>query len=86
MSAITNSVSDLIKERQKTLQLEKEINALFAIYVSAKKYIDLSPGDPDVTAEQFAAWNEYQLKQQEYRDLLNKICDDLMGNGRDQCR
>ena len=41
-------------------KLVKEIERRDAVFEAAKNYINLSPCDPDITKEQWAAWQKYE--------------------------
>lgn len=51
---------------------DQQIKDLQELFSAAEKYIEESPCDPDITADQILAWSHYQKTFQSYQQKYPK--------------
>ena len=49
-------------------ELKADVALLVAAFKAAREFIDESPCDPDITHEQWAAWERYQAALRAFND------------------
>lgn len=62
----------LISQKKEIQSKDQQIKDLQELFSAAEKYIEESPCDPDITADQILAWSHYQKTFQSYQQKYHK--------------